>query len=513
MKLEPHMRRKIMNQQHSHLPGPIFKRCRRLLSRSPWLRSNALAAANVLGTLVVLSPLILLVTASLGALNLFAQSRGPLDMFFGLVSLAIAAFCAWLSLQLYQLHPNDRAGVELAETDTPELFGILQRRIQHFRIKPVSHIIATTEAELRIAATPRWPMPLLHKHSLHIGIPLLFFLGRTQFRAVLAGAAAHATHRQKTFSGWLEQACDDWPLISVSLCSSDCQVARLLEKPVRQINAIIEELSAPMRSDWRQQQTRWILDNSDEKNATTLLANQLVAKAFLEKQYWPMVMKAAERSPAPVVQAFSHLPVLLHKILDKKLADRWLLQSHTALGQRDTGTRDLMAHLCIDHLDWPGLPKRTIFDRLFDSSRILKKMDRYWQDSVKQDWEEAYANHKNDRERFERLRPQQQKLRGDSALRYINLTPSFVSGEEEIQIYRDIVTSNPEDARVCFACGLAMLRASQGKRGKDALNRARSLEPKLSRRVKELFGEYNIPTNTQPATTLETEATPNTATA
>jgi hypothetical protein len=57
-------------------------------------------------------------------------------------------------------------------------------------------------------------------------------------------------------------------------------------------------------------------------------------------------------------------------------------------------------------------------------------------------------------------------------------------------IYRSTYASNPNDAKVCFACGLAMLRATTGAEGADALELAKTLDPSLAKRANALLEEF-----------------------
>lgn len=473
------------------ITGTVHQQFEYLLNRSERIRTATLVLANAAGCGLMLSPALALVSAIGGAIYIYNHIQGPLDWFIFECLLAVAAFSAYLTWNLLNIHPEQPDGVQLKPEQSPELFGMLERRASHFRIKSINHINLSTGTELKVVGTPLWAAPVYHRYTLCAGAPMLFFLGRGQFRLGLAGAVAAAANRQSSLSGWLDQAANDWPLIINALQNSDSLLARLFLKPVSWLAMHIEDLSMQLRADWKKQQSRWILDNSDEQNTADYLANSLVAAAFLDNQYWPMIFKAADRCPTPVVKAFSHLPLLLPKTLSTKLAERWLIEAQTFGKQQQNGVRDLLAELRIDHLSWQGLPAESAFKALFSNREILKQLDTYWQNNIEPEWREAHATYKNQESRFNELKKRSGKpgLRGGSALNLIKLVPQFVAGNAALEIYMDVYKNNTDDAKVCFACGLALLRHGSATEGTAAMQRAATLNPALEKRTRALINE------------------------
>ena len=470
----------------------ISKHFERELNRSERARTIVLVLANSAGCLLMLSPALLLIAAAGSAVYTYNNIQGPLDWFIFECMLGVAAFSAYLTCNLSKLHPARPEGITIKQEQSPELFNMLERRASHFHIKSIQHINLSMGTELKVVGTPVWAVPVYHTYTLCAGMPLLFFLGRGQFRLGLAGAVAVAANKKACLSGWLDQAANDWPLIIRVLEDSDSLLSRLFLKPASWLAAQIEILSTQLRTDWRQQQSRWVLENSDEQSTADYLANNLVAAAFLDKQYWPMIFKAADRCPTPVVKAFSHLPLLLHKTLGKKQAERWLLDAQTFGKQQQTGVRDLLAELRIDHLAWPGLPAENAFNTLFSNSEILKQLDKHWQRTIEPEWRQAHTRYKNHESRFNQLkqRAEEQGLRGESALRFIKLVPQFVEKQAAIDIYQDAYNNNTDDAKVCFACGLALLRNGASNTGVAALQRSAALDPALEKRTRSLINEH-----------------------
>jgi len=470
---------------------PGRKHLQQLLHRNPTLRSASLMLVHSAGSLLVLSPPLALTVITGSALHLLNHIQGPLDWFLIEVLGAIGLFSAYLSFQLFGLRPAQAQGVSVSESDSPLLHDMLARRSGHFKIRSIQTILLTTEAELRVVATPILAVPLFHRYYLCAGAPLMLFLNRDQFRLALAGAVSAMADGRSKLDGWLTQACTDWPLILATVSAKNNLFSRLLHKPLQLIVSASNTLSRSLHADWRQQQGQWVLENSNEENTIALLANQIVAAAFLQKQYWPMILKASERCPTPLVKAFSHLPLLLDKTLNQALAERWLMQSQTA-GEPQTGIRDLLADLRIDHLRWSGLPQPSAFDDLFESNNILKQLDTFWQRTIEPEWRQRHAQFQNNQMRFRQLqkRAAESSLRGESALRYIKLAPHFMKLTDTLSLYHKVYSDNRDDAKVCFAAGLALLRSGANEEGCSAMQRAAELEPNLARRARALIKEY-----------------------
>jgi len=485
---------------------PTLIRARRTVERSSRLRLMLLTLTNILGCALMLSPVILLTTVSATTIYLLSHIQGPLDWFLTGVLGCTSVFFGMLSMQLYFSRPGTPCGVPLREKQAPLLFSMLARRVTHFGIKPIERVVLTPRAELIVQATPSWPIPFFHKHTLCVGAPSLFFISPGQFRLALAGAVAVTARRQNSVLGWALQASDDWAVIAKSFSGQPTLTAKLFLKPAIRIADFTERLSAELRAHMQQIQSRWVLDNTDENNAMDYLANHVVADSFLDQQYWPMIFKAAERCPTPVVKPFSHFELILERTLTEDAAKRWLLQAQASRDARYTGLRDLLAVLGIEHLQWSKLPERNAFHGIFKSAAILKKLDQYWQTMVAPEWEQRHRSFRKERTRFEKLqeRAQLQSLRGESALHYIQLATSFLNKKDATLVYLSMYRGNQDNADICYASGREMLAIGYSKVGYEALQRASELDRSLAIHAKTLINDHkqawlkqeNVSTNT-----------------
>ncbi|HED19812.1 MAG TPA: hypothetical protein ENI74_09980 [Gammaproteobacteria bacterium] len=487
------MNQQIVSDRITLWLEPGRKKFTRIISRSSGIRFVLLSLTNISGVVLMLSPLLTLAAASGGAVYLYNHVQGPLDWFVIEVLGAVSLFSGFLTVQLYFSRPDAPLGVAIEHQHAPELFSMLERRIAHFRIRPIDSLALTPEVELEIKATPRWPVPLIHTYTLCTGAPLLFFMSSGQFRLALAGAIAATAQIRRSWSGWLVQASEDWPVIVATLEKRPSLLAKVLLKPVVWIDRVAHTLSEELRTDSRQAQSRWVLENTDEQAAVEYLSNQVIAATFLNKQYWPMIYKAAERCPTPVVKPFVHFGLLMERLLNEHTARRWLLQAQShGDGGSQPGLRDLLAESGIDHLHWSQPPQANAFQNLFASTDILKSLDTLWQAVIEPEWNQRHTRFQNDRLRFEKLqtRAGQQALRGDSARRYIKLVGRFMDREKAVTVYRNMYQANLNDAGLCFNSGCEMLKSGQLREGYEALQRAAELDSSLANRAHAMINEH-----------------------
>jgi hypothetical protein len=485
------MQYQALNTPRSQWLQPLGARIKRAVDRNPVLRLIVLGILNGITSLLLLSPVITLASTSLAAMWLYGHIHGPLDWFVTEVLCALALVSGWVTLQQFLTRPRQPTGVTLDETQSPELFAMLERRVSHFHIMAPHKVILTEEAKLAILQVPRRVFPFGHTYVLTIGAPLLFFLSRDLFRLALAGAVATHARKQRGLQGWIIRRCEDWPQMVDALQSRPSLAARLLLPALQRLSAWNDILSFDLHAELQQDTSRWVAEHSDEQQAEQLLANQVLAGLYLRQQYWPMIMKAADRCPTPVVKPFSHFELLLGKTLNRDTASRWLLQAQTS-SSSNRELRDLLAGLGLDRLAWSGLPEQPASACLL-SAELLKALDQDWQIHIQAEWDEHHARFQHDLKRFQQLQKQhaEQPLHGEPARRYIQLAEQLVDTDELAEICQSVCDTNRSDAALNFACGRQLVTSGHGRAGCEALQRAAELDRSLAHRAHAIINEQN----------------------
>ena len=158
------MQYQAVNHPFLHWLQPAGARLKRAMDRNPVLRLITLGLLNGAASLLLLSPAITLISASLAALWLYGHILGPLDWFFTEVLCALALVGGWVGLQQVLARSQPPDGVLIDAQDAPELFGMLERRAAHFRLRPPDKVILTDDATLSVRQIPQYAFPLLtHK--------------------------------------------------------------------------------------------------------------------------------------------------------------------------------------------------------------------------------------------------------------------------------------------------------------------------------------------------------------
>lgn len=471
--------------------NPLGKGLKRAAEGSNRVHLLLLFVLNLVGNALLLSPLLAGAGAVALALSLSQQISGPLDWFVVEVLCAFSLFSGYLTLQLFKIRSRTADGLPLQRAQAPDLYAMLERRIARFRAGRVDRVVLTTRAELRIETTPCWPLPQRHNATLHIGAPLLFFLSPAQFRLALAGAVTQQAFKHRSLSGWLTQCIQDWNSIHTTLSGQNSLYTRLLRQPALWIAYLMQMIGTDLQGECQQRQNRWIRQNSDEETLIKYLSNCVVAHEFLDRQYWPMIYKAAERSSKPVVRPFSHFELLVERILNPQAAKRWLLQAQAASSDSSLDLREQLADLGLDHLSWNQLPEQSAFKVFFDSNQALKQLDQYWQQRIEPEWDRRHAAFQKDLKRFQQLQEnaKQRKLRGSSALNYIQLAVRFLEPEQHAAVLEEVYQSNLDDAAVCFACGQELLDTDHAAQGMTALEHAAELDATLANRAHALINQ------------------------
>lgn len=471
--------------------NPVGERVKRAINRNPSLRLVVLGLLNGVASLLLLSPAITLASASLTAMWLYGHIQGPLDWFAVEVLCALALVSAWVTLQQYLTHPKHPDGVTLDKHDASELFGMLERRVTHFRISPPHKVTLTDQAKLVIHQVPRHALPFGHKAILTVGAPLLFFLSRDLFRLALAGVLAAQARKQHGLQGWLIRRCEDWPQMIDALKARPSIATHLFLPMLQRLNVLNDTLGRELRTELQLEASRWVSEQTDDQQAEQLLTSQVLADLYLRNQYWPMIMKAADRCPSPVVKPFNHFELLLGKTLNRETSNRWLLQAQAS--SKDNGElRDLLAGLRVETLAWSGLPEQSACTSLL-SRDALNALDKDWQTRIQPEWDEHHSRFQHDLKRFKQLKQQhaEQPLHSESAIRYIQLAEQLADTDEIAKICQSISDNNRSDAALNFACGRQLTKSGHTQAGCKALQRAADLDRSLAHRAHAIINEQN----------------------
>lgn len=494
------MNRQVRTDRYSKQPRRgtrLRDRLAGLGERVPLLRSLWLAGLAGAGDLALLGVPVFALANTAGFFWMLSVASSPASWL--LVELFGAQAALGLLLGAHQLltAPAPPAGVEIGRDRAPLLFELVERRLAQYHLPRVDHIRLTTDAALRWVATPRRILPGANRHTLCIGLPLLFFLSDKQFHALLRSTLAQWDWRQRPLDTWIRRRAAGWARFSEA-CAAPVGLpgAALLTRPVQAFARLLGARAAETvdRLDLvRDACTREVLD---DEQLLALLAAEAVCAAYLEHRFWPMIEAAAERTPEPVLKPFSNFGVFLERMLCREEADRWLLRTlaqPASQARHHCGLRHRLDVLGYQRLHWPGLPEQTAFHALFghQARSTAQELDRWWQGRVRDEWRARYACFHAEQSRFRRLHEAAARapLSGARARDYVKLADRFLSPADALQAVRTAWLNNQGDPALCFDCGRRLLVAGD-EQGVAAIETAIQIDQAWANEGAALISEF-----------------------
>ncbi|HHO69206.1 MAG TPA: hypothetical protein ENK12_09250 [Gammaproteobacteria bacterium] len=494
------MNRQVRTDKYSNQPrhgNRLRDRLAGLGDRVPLLRSLWLAGLAGAGDLALLGVPAFALLNTAGFFWMLSAASSPASWLLVEIFGAQAALGLLLGAHQLLTRPVPPAGVEVSRDRAPLLFELVERRLAEYHLPRVDHIRLTTGAELRWVETPRRILPGASRHTLCIGLPLLFFLSDKQFHALLRSTLAQWDWRQHPLDTWIRRRAACWAQFSRA-CETPARLpgAALLARPVQSFARLLGEQAAETVDSLdlvRDNHTREVLD---DEQLLALLAAETVCAAYLDQRFWPMIDAAAERTPEPVLKPFSNFGVFLERMLCREEADRWLLRAlaqSASRARQHCGLRHRLEVLGYNQLRWPGLPGQAAFHALFGEQgrTTARELDRFWQDQVREEWRDRYQSFRAEQSRFRRLHEAAARapLTGARARDYVKLAPRFLASEEALQALRTAWLNNQGDPALCFECGRRLLAAGD-EQGVAAVETAMQIDQAWANEGAALISEF-----------------------
>lgn len=474
--------------------GKILHRVDQVAERVPALYR---ATASLLILAAHLALCLMPVTALYLASRLYLVWTGNLGWFPGTDILACAAAITLgvISLELFLLRFPIPDGVPLPENNGRPLAELVHRRLQAFKIPSVRAICLTERWEFRLTDVPRNGFMLRSDLCIQVGAPVLFFLDRDDFRVFSRSVIGQFSGEKDADAAGLARHLARWTRLHEALGST--LISRHTLRPI--LGAYVRLLSRLCREavhTHHLDRERYMVDVSDDNAALRILAMEAVGQRFMERQYWPTLLRIAERNAKPAVRPFSNFEPLLRQLLPQREGERALLKE---LARQDCEAasqptlRERVEELGYHHLGFPGLPAQSaVYDYLGgDLAALLGRLDRHWVDAHQEEWEATHRRYQEERKRFQRLQASARHgaLEGDAALRFVEMGQRYLSEEDFARRCETILAEWPTPPRLLYKVGKALL--SQGHpAGLQALEQAMKTDPSYIQKASALLEQY-----------------------
>ena len=102
--------------------------------------------------------------------------------------------------------------VRITKQPAAMLYQLIDDYVRHYRTARIDLIVFTSDFELDIVKTPRWPLPIWSTTTLVIGLPMIQCFSVRQFQCALARRVGQYSRHRKWRGNLLYQLRDIWPL-------------------------------------------------------------------------------------------------------------------------------------------------------------------------------------------------------------------------------------------------------------------------------------------------------------
>jgi hypothetical protein len=390
----------------------------------------------------------------------------PLTLATGASTLVLA----WACWELWQLRPSQPQGVEIEANDAPQLHAMVGRRVKKFQARKIHRVLLTRDATIQVVTTPANGFLSHHHNSLCLGVPLLHFLGRKQLRVALHCAIGQHARFLDPHLGRLVQLREDWHACSQALEAHRTPGAWLLRGFAAWYNPLLQRYTVAAARQHALQHDQYAIELVKDIEVLAMIAAEEVCAAYLEKCFWPLLMKTADRQPNPTIRPFANFEPIVRSTLQQQDAERWLVKALTAFEQADN-PRPILSQ----RLDTLGYAQLHFFSLPVDGAihamlgrkqhELLQELDKQWRSEIHPLWRARHQAFRDEKARFDTLheRFEANLLEGPAAFAYARLVSKYLTAEQCIRIYTTLLERDQDNPEVLFEMGKLLL--DQGEVG------------------------------------------------
>lgn len=245
-----------------------------------------------------------------------------------LVSLAfwfgVTLFGGMMTRQILYIRFTPPEGININQATATRLHKLL-REVKHETNAPkIDRIIITEQLTLDIVKTPKLPIPLWSNNTLVVGLPLMQCLSPEYFKCALVRKLIQHSKKQHLFAKWLAQLRSIWMLYPQQLLPRKNKNNAVLYWFFKGYAPLYNFISIPVANyvELLADQDTLLVINDEDLLQT--IEKVIVAKIYLEKQYWPKIQKLIGTNRYQLIDPYSKLEQVLQKGLTPQLSKRWL---------------------------------------------------------------------------------------------------------------------------------------------------------------------------------------------
>lgn len=465
-----------------------------------WLRSmNALAEkSSVLYTVITSIFAIIgygyvfifpiLTVSSLGLLIDTALTKSPMqwglnDWLASVAMLLTGAACAWISSKIIKIKPDLPAGKPLLAKDFPALFDRITEICTSFGAPEIHHVKLTPHFRIEIIRTPVGGFPFKHSNTLLIGLPVMSSTSPLQLKLLLARQIGHLAlarkslarkliYLQHTLKAYKHVYGRSWQPETILLRLFFCWYSpffNLTSTKIAQLESIHKDAC--------------MLEITPSDSVAAVIIDFHIKKLFIKTRFWPALNNSAFKLENPPYLPYANIKNFIEKNLDQNIIKLMFEEEFDHEIELDSKIPNLKSRLhAIGYDEFIASDDITDYaiDYFFENQAndICKQLDNVWSLKNKKIWAEKYNQGIEEKKQLAEMRNQITKslLSDEEILEYIRLIDKYVSPEKTLPLYKEIVTTNPQDGDLCLDLGRILLKANDSS-GINLLKTSMAVNP------------------------------------
>lgn len=410
------------------------------------------------------------------------------------------ALSGWVSVRLAQIVPRGPEGLPIELSQMHRLDDEIERLRKSYRSPAIHEALITPRFELEIVRVPNTAYPFRSRNVLLIGLPLLQASSPGQFSVSLTRKLAQLARTYRRPTGWIYFANGRFRSYSDLQCAAWSPEHIALKGFYSWFAPGFELLSFFARREDELRADRMASNTIGVQTLIDTLATQAAMRRFLDNEFWPQYLKLATRYAKPPYPPYGAIARRVLKGIGAQELHPWLASALSAeAGYVDPAPSlsERIGLLAEQRLD-PVARTDGLAGPDFLGERYLPTVgviDEQWVSETAADWSARYYRNERIRRRFERLLQQASDgiISDDDAWEYSLLLPRYFDDETLAERYRELLASDPHDARVWFYIGRFLLQRRDSD-GVKALETAMSLDEHHTVAACRLITRYMVET-------------------
>jgi len=259
---------------------------------------------------------------TLGTYVVLEQASGSVMHFIGWT--LITGISALVTIRLTKIKFITTPGITLDAPMANKLHQLLDKFSEETTIPRIDRIVVTEQLSIDLVKTPTMAIPFWSSNTLVIGLPLMQCLSPEYFECAVIRKLLQYTKHRNSLIKWLHQLRNVW-LLYMNVLSKNVTLGTLPLAIFFQLYApLYRDLSTPVAHRNELDADLDTLQFVNDEDLLQTIEAVIVAKIYLDQQYWPRILKTLRENQDVDIQPYSNLEEILKQGLTTKNTKRWL---------------------------------------------------------------------------------------------------------------------------------------------------------------------------------------------